>query len=189
MNEDRRALEAQLRETYGRIVYTHKTHEVMADLYDDRSRCIKLWQIIFSAITASGAAGTVLTDVEWVSYATAFLSLLTVFLTSYATDINPEAWAQKHRQIAADMWNIREGYLSLLADIQGVSIAEDVIREMRDRIQLQLHEVYKSAPHTTGKAYKIAQERLQKKEDMTFSKEEIDKFLPPDLRKSERGKL
>ncbi|MEH0992030.1 hypothetical protein V7J87_28835, partial [Klebsiella pneumoniae] len=32
MNEDRLILEGQIRECYGRVVYSHKTHEKCADI-------------------------------------------------------------------------------------------------------------------------------------------------------------
>ena len=46
-------LEGQLRECFGRVVYSHKTHEKCADMLLSRLARIKLWQIILSAITES----------------------------------------------------------------------------------------------------------------------------------------
>jgi hypothetical protein len=91
--------------------------------------------------------------------------------------------AQKHRDTAADLWAIRESYLSLLTDIASGAISHDVGRERRDNLQAALAAIYKSAPGTTPKAYGLAQKGLQTHEDYTFNPGEIDKFLPPSLKR------
>lgn len=47
----------------------------------------------------------------------------------------------------------------------------------------ELHKVYGGAPSTTTEAYKKAQEGLQRNQDMTFTDEEIDAFLPEELKR------
>ena len=53
-SESRRILEGQLRECFGRVVYSHKTHEKYVDILLSRLSTIKLWQIILSAIATGG---------------------------------------------------------------------------------------------------------------------------------------
>ena len=43
-----------MRDCYGRVVYSHKTHEKCADILLSRLSTIKLWQIILSSITTAG---------------------------------------------------------------------------------------------------------------------------------------
>ena len=45
-------LEGQLREMYGRVAYTHKTHEKMADGYIARYKVIKRIEIALSAVSS-----------------------------------------------------------------------------------------------------------------------------------------
>jgi hypothetical protein len=52
----------------------------------------------------------------------------------------------------------------------------------RDALLDDLHAVYSGAPSATYKAYKKAQESLKTLEDLTFSDEEIDAFLPKELK-------
>ena len=54
-------------------------------------------------------------------YATALLAILLLILNSYVKDLNPGEDAQKHRETASDIWNVREKYLSLLTDIRDPS--------------------------------------------------------------------
>ena len=59
----------------------------------------------------------------------------------------------------------------------------ETLQKERDCLLEELHAVYSGAPSTTYQAYKNAQEALKQLEDMTFSDEEIDAFLPKELKK------
>jgi hypothetical protein len=96
---------------------------------------------------------------------------------------DPGAAAQKHRDTAADLWAIRESYLSLITDMTAGVISNDVARERRDSLQAALAAIYKSAPGTTPEAYGMAQKGLQMLEDYTFNEGEIDRFLPGRLKR------
>ena len=69
-------LEGQVRECFGRVVYTHKTHEKMADNCATTLRRFKITQIWVSGLTASGAVIAVFFDPVGVKVVTALLSLL-----------------------------------------------------------------------------------------------------------------
>ena len=184
-DSERYAFESQVRECYGRCAYTHKTHEKMAESCATRLGHIKLCQIVLSALTTGGAVGVIFdSNSAFFPYATAILSILLLVLNSYVKDIDPGQAAQKHREAASDIWNIREAYLSLLADIRDPSISLTELRNRRDELQAQLHKIYRIAPHTNGKAYGKAQDALKNKEDLTFTDSEIDAFLPTPLRRA-----
>jgi len=180
----RSILEGQLRECYGRVVYSHKTHEKCADILLSRLRRIKLWQIILSAITTAGFVGAVfgagkLGAVLGMIVATALLAL-----NSYTKNYDLGELAQKHKQAANDLWIIRERYLSVLVDLAMKEEPLGALQQQRDELVEQLHKVYSGAPSTTFPAYKKAQEALKKLEDMTFTDAEIDAFLPKELRRA-----
>lgn len=176
------ALEDQIRECYGRVVYTHKTHERMADRCADTLRMYKLSQIALSALTTAGAVGVVVRDETWIEIATAVVSFATLFVAAYLKDVDPGAIAQKHRDAAAKLWNIRECYLSLLTDLP--RLPHEAAIERRDELQAMLAAVYAGSPQTNGKAYQEAQDRLKNMEDLTFTDAEIDCFLPLSLKRS-----
>jgi hypothetical protein len=58
------------------------------------------------------------------------------------------------------------------------------LKDRRDVLQENLHAIYRTAPHTDGRAYVEAQDRLKNKEDLTFSDQEIDLLLPTTLRRN-----
>ncbi len=176
------ALEDQIRECFGRVVYTHKTHERMADRCSTTLARYKLVQIALSALTSAGAIGVVIGNEVWIEIATALCSAVTLFVSAYLKNFDPGATAQQHRDAAAQLWNVRECYFSLLTDLPELT-REEVI-ERRDELRSTLAALYIAVPRTNGKAYVEAQDRLKNMEDLTFSDEEIDCFLPLSLRRS-----
>lgn len=180
-------LEGQLRECYGRVVYSHKTHEKCADILLERQGHIKLAQIIISALVTGGIVSTFFGTKEAGAAISAVLSASLLALNAYTKDYDLGEIAQKHRQAGSDLWIIREKYLSLLTDIRVGDVALELIRTRRDALLGELHAVYAGAPSTNFEAYSRAQEALKKLEDMTFSDEEIDAFLPKELKRTSNG--
>jgi hypothetical protein len=176
-------LEDQIRECFGRVVYTHKAHEKMADNCSETLRFYKVGQIGISAVTASGAVSAVFYDQFWIKVATAILSIATLWISGYMKGFDPGGTAQKHRDAAASIWPIRESYLSLITDLRNGQIDNADAMKRRDDLQAKLAAIYKGAPQTNSKAYASAQNALKNLEDYTFSGAEIDKFLPNSLRK------
>jgi hypothetical protein len=183
-HDERYALESQIRECFGRCAYTHKTHEKMAEGYSTSFKRLKWGQIILSALTTAGAVGVIFDKSSpYFTYGTAILAITTLIVNSYAKDLNPGQDAQKHREAAADVWNVREAYLSLLTDIRDPMLEIVKLRARRDELQAQLYKTYRAAPHTDGAAYAEAQDALKNNEELTFSDAEIDAFLPPPLKR------
>lgn len=180
----RGALEDQIRECFGRVVYSHKTHEKCADILLDRLGKIKLAQIVLSALAAGGFLVILFGEGRPTAIIGAIITTSLLVLNAYTKDYDLGEIAQRHRQAAADLWLVREGYLSLLTDIRGQAAGLDVCRTRRDDLLAQLHSVYSGAPSTMCKAYRAAQTALQELDELTFDDGEIDKFLPQCLRKA-----
>ena len=176
--DSRDFVEAQLRECYGRVVYSHKAHEKCADILLSRLSTIKLSQIILAAVT-TGSFIYAFFGTEAVGTAIGVVvSTTLLMLNAYTKDYDLGELAQKHRQSAADLWLIREKYLSLITDLRVGDDSIENTRLRRDALLQQLHTVYSGAPSTTVRAYTKAQKALQQWEEMTFSDEELDKLLP-----------
>jgi hypothetical protein len=189
MTDSNRVLEGQLRECFGRVVYSHKTHEKCADILLTHHKWIKISQIILSALVTGGILSTPLFD-EWklfVTVASATLSTALLVLNSYTKDYDLGELAQKHRRAGADLWLVREKYLSLLTDIRIGDKPREEIVAYRDKLLGELHATYTGAPSTDIKAYAAAQKALKDLGDMTFSDAEIDAFLPTELKRTPRS--
>lgn len=192
MTDSEKILEGQLRECYGRVVYSHKTHEKCADLLLARHKYIKLAQIVLSAVVTGGLL-TALFDFQYLAeykqigvFVTLIISTILLTLNSYTKDYDLGEIAQKHRHAGAELWIIRESYLSLLTDLHIQALPVEEILSKRDRLAEELHSVYTGAPSTNFKAYSMAQTALKELEDMTFSDKEIDAFLPSELKREGR---
>jgi SMODS and SLOG-associating 2TM effector domain family 4 len=181
----REILEAQLRECFGRVVYSHKTHEKCADILLSQQSWIKLGQIVLSALTTAGFIGAMFGSGQAAAILGTLVSTGLLALNAYTKDYDLGAMAQKHKQAASGLWLVREKYLSLITDLRMKKRALDEILKDRDALLEQLKSVYSGAPSTTNGAYRKAQEALKRYEDMTFSDEEIDAFLPTLLKKSD----
>lgn len=182
--ETRQVLEGQLRECYGRVVYSHKTHEKCSDILLTRLSTIKLWQIILSALTTGGFISTFLGAGEIGAGIGVVISTMLLILNAYTKNYDLGELAQKHKQAANEIWFLREKYLSLLTDLAMREKPIEQLKTERDTLLESLHSVYSGSPSTTFDAYKKAQDALQTKEDLTFSDEEIDAFLPKELKRS-----
>ena len=188
--KDRGLLLAQVREAYGRICYTHKTHEKQADICDEKHRGQRRWKVGLTAVS-SGAflaslAGLVL-DKQWAALATSFIAVLVSASSLADKTFQHGEDMQQHRETAAKLWDLRESYLSLLVDITSGSLTFDAAQDVRDALQKATGAIYKDAPRTTPKAYKRAQDALQMHGDLTFSTAEIDHLLPSALRTRQDG--
>ncbi len=182
LHEQQELLEAQIRECFGRVTYSHKTHEKCADILLGSNACIKLWQMILSAVTTGTFLATVIWDGKIAAVIGTILSTVLLVLNAYTKKYDLAGLAEKHKAAASSLWDIRESYLSLLTDFRFMPIGDAINK--RDELQKKLGNIYKGCPRTNSKAYEAAQKALKENEELTFSDEEIDKLLPPRIRKS-----
>lgn len=180
-------LESQIRECFGRVAWSHKTQEKCADILNKRNNRIKILQIILSAVTTTGIMVSVFGEQKWVGIITALISTTLLALNTYLKNYDLGQIAQKHIDCASNLWNIRETYLSLLTDIKAETVSIENIIERRDTLQNELHSIYQGAPRSISGAYDKATKALKSNEELTFSDEEIDMFLPKELRKSTKA--
>ena len=179
-------LESQIRECYSRVVYSHKVHEKCADIYLKRYNLIKYCQIVLSAIISGGLLISLLGNNKASAIMATVLSILLLIVNSYMKVYDLSNLSQKQADTACMLWNIRESYLSTLTDIATGDFSIEDIRKTRNQLQEYLSMIYQNAPRTLNKAYKLAEEALTVNKEMTFSDDEIDKFLPSHLRISKK---
>ncbi len=172
-----------VRETFGKVVYTHKTYEKAADISISWSKRIKLANIILLVLTTGTALGSLLSSKDYLLW-TSVLSTITLFFVVLQLNFNYEAPAIEYKNAAKKLWYIREKYQNFIADIQNERYNSEEIAIERDSLLEELNEIYENALSTNRKAYKMAQKALKVDEEMTFSDKEIDMFLPNALRKN-----
>ena len=178
----------QAREAYGRVVYSHKTHEKQADICFKRHQ----WQQWALVVLTTLSSGTFLAAVLDLAGSPQLAGLVTssIALLVTGTSLGMKTFkfsddADRHRDIAARLWDVRESYLSLIADLMSNTISLTVAGARRDQLQKDASAVYTDAPRTTPKAYSKASNGLKNNEELTFTSREIDLLLPQALRLNE----
>jgi hypothetical protein len=177
-------LESQIRECFGRVVYSHKTQEKCADIVLKLHKRLKLLLIIISAIVTTSLLIKLFGDQEWALMVGVILSTMLFGLNTYMKDYDLGEISQKHSNAANELWDIRETYLSMLTDIKADQLSINQIISQRDELQKRLFNIYSGSPRTNFKAYKEASKALKINEELTFSDKEIDAFLPKELRRT-----
>ena len=168
--EQKEKLRAQLREAYGRIVYSNTTHLKAVDKLILKNNRMKSCQIALSAITTGG----------FLKFVTGLASVLSLGLNIYLKNFELDTLSKEHQIAANDLWLIREKYISLLTDMDDMTI--DQIIATRDMLQDDTHNVYKTSPKTDADSYAMAQKALKTEEEQFFTDEELNQILPKHLR-------
>lgn len=185
-NPEIHELESQIRDQYGRLVFTYVTHNKMSNLLTASSDRLERALIIISSLTLAGIllpfVNTLLPEINiWINLLSAGLSIAVVTLTIIIKTANYKERSSRHKNTAHDLWIIREEYLSLLTDMRSIPV--DDVRQRRDDLVKKTWEVYACALQTSSKAYKLAQKAIKEEGEQFLSDEEINITLPVNLRR------
>jgi hypothetical protein len=186
VTESREAFLAQQRDAYGRLVYTHKTHEKMAEIKSWRHNALNMANIGLVALTlcsviadmASKEGDWWFSSVKIFTITSASAALIFAFIQ---LSFDPGREAEKHETAAKSFLRLRDSYESLLTDAVGGDELSS-LQARRDALQNQKSEVESSAPPTKPKAYKKAARSLDVSESVTLTPDDINRILPHELR-------
>lgn len=173
---------SQIKNSYGKVVYSLTTHEKEIQHLKNVNRNIKITQIVLSALS-TGSIITLIFQNNLLSELTAgLLSSGLLILNSFTLKFDISSDISKHVDTSNKLWLIREQYLSLITDYEILDI--DKIIEIRDLLMKKTGEVYSSSPRTSEKSYREAQNALKNEEEQFFADKELDLLLPPEHRKN-----
>ena len=121
------------------------------------------------------------------SYIGAGVTVCEVLFLIIQLSFNFEQRAISHKNSALKFMGLRDNYRSLITDVMNESIDANTVMAKRDTLQHQYQVICDLAPQTGKTEYDEAQKRLNKRgivpgEEFTWSDEEIDWFLPENLR-------
>lgn len=182
MNESESVMLGTLREAFGRVAYSHKTHEKMADRIAWATKWLKRVELLLIVLTTGGTLAILIDDTRDYEIVTAILAALALFVTLYQFRFNPDDVGRAHRSTAVRLWHIREKYCALITDLLSGQMEMGAIRASRDKLVDELRSIYEPAPESDSRAYKAAQKALKVGEELSFSETEIDQLLPVSLR-------
>jgi len=170
-----------IRESFGRVVYSHKTYEKEFEIQNSYVVIFKWINLIVLVWGSSGLIGSFISNEKSQLILGSIFTFLALVLAVFQMSFNPEEKAYKYKQTAYQLWQVREQYTCLIADVMNEKINIEEIVKRRDHLLCNLDLIYKNALSTSPKAYCKASKALKKDEEFTFSDKEINKFLPKDL--------
>jgi len=173
-----------IREEFGRVAYTFKTHQKIIDRYNNQIKWQRRTNAFLLTVTAGGTIDILIRDQYVSKIVTLLFSAMALFLAIYQLSMNTDRIVDQHRVTARSLWLVREEYIHLISDLKSQAISADLALKRRDELTLRTAYIYNSAPDTDSKAYMEAQKALKHNEELTFSLNEIDLLLPERLRET-----
>jgi len=171
-----------VRELYGRLAWTHKTHEKDREIWSSKV-CLTRWvNVVLIGITSVLATVGAITNHQTVLIVTSIFGAVSTAFVVYQLSFNPEKKESEHRMAAKRMLYLRDQYLILIQEAMSEKIPLDQLRSKLESLHRETSIVYEFSPDSSSKAYSAASEALKTKEELTFSAEEIDMLLPECLR-------
>jgi hypothetical protein len=177
------AILATTRELYGRVVYSHKTHEKEREIWSSKVCSMNRLNIALTGATTVLAVISASLKPTWALVSTALAAAATVCFAVWQSAFDPAGKESKHRVAAKELLWLREQLLLLITNCISLSAAPAELQRRLEMITHELTTAYKFVPDTSPEAHAMAEKAL-KSGHFTFSDEEIDEFLPTELRKT-----
>ena len=179
------SLTDHLRLTFGHVVYSHKAHATTADRHARWNRWLKAGEALLMLTTAVMSAIVVFTvnPQHAIGAAVAATLAMGVLVVRLAFDFERTAIA--HRACSTQLWHLREQYRAVLSDLKDGVLSVETARDRRDQLMATLHRIYENAPPADREQYQSAKQSLTAVNEATLTDEEIDRFLPPSLHKTD----
>jgi hypothetical protein len=188
MDKQFESLEGLVRESYIAIMWTHKVHEKQADIYLFQFRIMEWIKIVVSALTSCGIISIVFTDQLWIKVVSAIISFSLVVINTAFKSFSTQELYMIHKNAANTLLIIRDKYRHLLLEIRTEAKPfADLDFEYID-LESEKHQAYNKSPITDKRAFKAARKALNVANDNTYTDEEIDRYLPNELRSDYKQK-
>lgn len=186
MESDERILsvEHKARRLYAETVWTHKILEKRADSLRRGSSILQVIALMCVAATTVGLSAAVFGKSGSATVVAALISMVALACEllscsrDYPSRIQEAAWSAK------GFLELRETLLNLLTDLKFGTIGGDDAEKRIMECSVRYIELCRNAPSTDDHAVREASESLKKKQDSTYSENEIDELLPECLRRS-----
>lgn len=173
------------REFYGRVAYTHKTHEKDRELWSCKVRREKWTNVITVGLTTISAVFGAVFSNRWLFVVTSILGAFGTAFVIYQLSFNACKTESDHRITAKKLQDLRDRYLMLIMKAMASEASLSELQSGLQTLQTQTSIVYENAPDTSAEAYSMAGIGLKDGEELTFTDQEIDRLLPADLRLTE----
>lgn len=177
-----------IRQSFASTVFTHKVQEVAAENQEKNVFVIKIINIVLvSIVLILLVIQTTKPEILLFSYIGAGITVAEIIFLIIQLTFSFEQRVVMHKNSALKYMGLRDEYRSLIVDVMRGVISTDQIIIRRDLLQREYQIISDLAPQTGPKEYSEAQRKLNKRgqvqgEEFTWSDDEINQFLPENLR-------
>lgn len=179
-----------VRQSFANTVFTHKVQEIAAENQERNIFRVKIANIVFVGLVLVLLVVQAFNPENLLfSYLAAGVTIAEIVFLIIQLSFSFKQRAVMHKNSALKYMGLRDSYRSLIADIMNEDITSEILISKRDLLQREYQIISDLAPQTSSREYEEAQAKLNKRgkvggEEFTWSDEEIDHFLPENLRLS-----
>ena len=185
MTKEIAILYQQIEDRYCKMAWNHTLQLKESDRREKKSKRLKLWKQILSAVSSAGIMAVLFTSFGWemwLELATALFTVTTMVVTWLCDNGALDADVVKARNLAAECHNMRNKYDSLLADLKSNSIDINEVRSRRSILEAEENELLqKEFLSVSPQAMQLAEKALKVKREAQTSEEERRAIIPVHL--------
>jgi hypothetical protein len=177
---------------FAQSVFCNKCHYKAADRLAKKEVGLTVFTGSVSALTVGVLILKIIgfdEKCQLIIHITSYLGLLATFISLLLQIFNRNDRVQQifqHKMYAEKYKALRDEYMNLIEETMATSFTEEQIRLKREMLQERYSALGEDAPQTTADDYKQAQISLGiykiVNEEFSWSDQEIDKFLPKQLK-------
>ncbi len=179
---------ALIRQNFAQCVFTHQVQEAAANRnYASLTRYKVAGIILMACVLIMFFLQYRFPEGQIYAYLGISLSTAKIVFIIIQCNFNVEHKAITHKNAALHYMSLRDRYLALISDFHNGEADSKALVAKRDALISEYNTTSKLSIQTKAKDYKSAQKNLGLKghnEQYTWSDEEIDRFLPSELKKS-----
>lgn len=168
------------RDLFGRVVYTHETHERERIIWSGKVCSTNRLNITLASATTILAVVSAALPATWVLILTAISAGATTGFALWQASSDAAGKESQHRVAAKELLWCRQQLMMLIADCH-IPLPIEQLRRNLDVINRELHAVYKFAPNTSPEAFMQAEASI-KGGHFSLSDDEVNVMLPETLR-------
>ena len=185
MTKEIAILYQQIEDRYCKMAWNHTLQLKESDRREKKSKRLKLWKQILSAVSSAGIMAVLFTSFGWemwLELATALFTVTTMVVTWLCDNGALDADVVKARNLAAECHDMRNKYDSLLADLKSNSIEIKEVLSRRSVLEAAENELLKKDfLSVSPKAMQLAEKALKVKREAQTSEEERRAIIPVHL--------
>ena len=185
MTKEIAILYQQIEDRYCKMAWNHTLQLKESDRREKKSKRLKLWKQILSAVSSAGIMAVLFTSFGWemwLELATALFTVTTMVVTWLCDNGALDADVVKARNLAAECHDMRNKYDSLLADLKSNSIEIKEVLLRRSVLEAAENELLKKDfLSVSPKAMQLAEKALKVKREAQTSEEERRAIIPVHL--------